>query len=976
MRRLPLILALAALTVPVLRLAPARAALPANVEQVAQKGPVTEYRLRSNTMPILLVPRRAAPVVTFMVVYHVGSRNEFPGCTGSAHLLEHMLFNKSTEHFGKAGGHKTIQVALREVGVDFSSTNMTTWNDRMNGFSTVPSDQLELAMEVEADRMQTAKILDSERQPEMSVVRNEYEIGENRPETALEKAVVAAAIVAHPYHWDTIGYRSDIEGVTTEQLRQHYKNFFWPDNACAILVGDFDTDAALAMFDRYFGPMPKAPKPIPKVITVEPPQEGERRVLVSRPGSVGWVMFAFPRPATLDPDWHALDVLANILGTGRSSRLYQALVETGLATDVGVNNYAFKDPFLIMPYAQLAPGVDHARGEAAMRAALDSVCTHGVSQAEVDRAARGIEVGLASSRDGVFGMAEALGEAVASANWQWWVDYLDNVKKVTPADVQRVAQTYMVPDHLTVGWFVPKAADGKVGLAAPGGGGGTPWAAQASPRGPRGACDHPLGSRAPAGTAGAPGAAQASPRGFRGASGPSAATPGALGLLMLPDVSVTGSTTGSASSAAPSSFAARTVHKVWPGKLVLDVLPNPAAPTVAISGLLRAGSILAPPDKPELAAVTASLLSCGTATRSKLDLERTLEDLGASLDFDAGVYDLNINGYGMARDLPVLLDLLSDELLHPAFPEAEVAKMRTQRKGALLAQSENTSYRAQEVLFQAVFPEGHPLHPMSVLDRAAGVEHITPADVRDFYSRYYHGGSLVLTVVGDVDPEAVVKLVEQRFAALPAGEAPKLDLPRAASGPPVRQAVTLRGKANMDLLYGMPGGLRRTDPDFYAALLANAVLGIDALTSRTGKRIRDTEGLSYYLYSRFFGADLLEGTWGLDVAVAPQNLKKAMASGLDEIQKFCRDGVTEPEVKAQQGFFAGNFEVRLATDTGMAQALAQAEKFGYGPGFLDRYPAEVKAVTLAQVNEAIRRHFDLSKLSLIVAGDLDSIPAP
>src|SRR5262249_12550973 len=150
--------------------------------------------------------------------------NEFPGCTGSAHLLEHMLFNKSTAHFGKAQG-KTIQVALHEVGVDFGSTNMTTWNDRMNGYSTVPSDKLDLAMKIEADRMRTAKILDSERQPEMSVVRNEYEIGENQPEAALEKAVVAAAIVAHPYHWDTIGYRSDIEGVSTEQLREHYRKF-------------------------------------------------------------------------------------------------------------------------------------------------------------------------------------------------------------------------------------------------------------------------------------------------------------------------------------------------------------------------------------------------------------------------------------------------------------------------------------------------------------------------------------------------------------------------------------------------------------------------------------------------------------------------------------------------------------------------------------------------------------------------------
>ncbi|MBI5838138.1 MAG: insulinase family protein [Candidatus Eisenbacteria bacterium] len=936
MRRLLPIAFLALLAAPLSIPAPARAALPANVERVARKGPVTEYRLRSNGMPILLVPRHNAPVATFMVVYHVGSRNEFPGCTGSAHLLEHMLFNKSTEHFWKAGGHKTIQVALREVGVDFSSTNMTTWNDRMNGYSTVPSDRLELAMQVEADRMQTAKILDSERQPEMSVVRNEYEIGENSPGEALSKAVVGAAIVAHPYHWDTIGYRSDIEGVSTEQLRAHYRNYFWPDNSSAILVGDFEPDAALAMFDRYFGKMPKAPAPIPKVITVEPEQEGERRVTVSRPGNVGYVILAYPRPGTLDADWHALDVLATILGSGRNARLYQALVETGLANEVDCRNYALRDPYLVMPYAELAPGAGHAKTEAAILAALDSVRVSGVSQAEVDRAVRGIEVGLASSRDGVYGMAAGLGEAVASANWQWFVDYLDVVRKVTPADVQRVARKYLVPGHLTAGWFVPKQGE-------------------------------PLKTGALEG--GTPGARPQEPAQSGAAEGGS---PGPWGMLMLPEVSVGSSVGGTVST--PPGFAGRTVRRAWPRRLVLDVLPNPGAPTVAISGLLRAGSILAPADKPELAAVTAGMLSRGTATRSKLDLAGQLESLGASMGFTAGVYDLNFDAYGMSRDLPVLLDLLADQLLHPSFPEEELRKLKLQRRGQLLSQAENTGARAQETLFQVVFPDGHPLRPTGVLDRASSVEKLTAADVRDFYTSRYRGGSLVLTVVGDVDAAAVVKLVEEKFAGLVEGEPPVLDLPRAQPGPPQRRAVTMRGKANMDLLLGMYGGVRRLDPDYYPCILANAVFGLDALTSRTGRRIRDTEGLTYNLYSRFFGADLLEGTWGLDIAVAPQNLDKAMASARDELAKFCRDGVTQAELDAQKSFYAGNFKVRLATNTGVAQQLAYAEKFGFGPGYLDRYPGEIQAVTLAQVNEAIRRHFDPAKVSVIVAGDLDSLP--
>src|SRR3954464_3820838 len=274
MRRIAILLALLFAT--------AAFALPPNVEKIDSFRGIDQYRLKSNDMTILLVPDATSPVFTFMVVYHVGSRNEAPGNTGSAHLLEHMIFNKSTENFGRANGHKTFQEVLFEAGADAGSTNMTTWNDRMTGYSTLPADKLELAMKIEADRLGRGLILDSERQPEMSVVRNEYEIGENDPSQALFKNVIGAAIVAHPYHWDTIGYRSDIEGVTTEKLREHYKTFFWPNNAEAILVGDFDPAAALAMFDHEFGAFPRSSRPIPQVVTVEPPQEGERRVTVKR----------------------------------------------------------------------------------------------------------------------------------------------------------------------------------------------------------------------------------------------------------------------------------------------------------------------------------------------------------------------------------------------------------------------------------------------------------------------------------------------------------------------------------------------------------------------------------------------------------------------------------------------------------------------------------------------------------------------
>lgn len=448
MRRIFVVLAL-------LAAATAASALPPNVEKIDSYRGIDQYRLKSNGMTLLLVPDHTSPVFTFMVVYHVGSRNEAPGNTGSAHLLEHMIFNKSTENFGRANGHKTFQEVLYEAGADFGSTNMTTWTDRMNGYSTLPSNKLELAMKIEADRLGRALILDSERQSEMSVVRNEFEIGENNPSEALEKATVAAAIQAHPYHWSTIGYRSDIEGVTTEKLREHYKNFFWPNNAEAILVGDFDTEQALALFDREFGAFKKSPHPIPQVITVEPPQEGERRAMVRRPGTVGLVLLAYIRPGGEHPDYIPIDVLSSILADGVNSRLHQALVEKGLATNVSSVNYTLRDPFPLLIEATNAPGKAHEDVEAAIKAALAEVAAKGVTDEEVKRAQQQMEVAVVRSRDGTYNFASTLGEAVASTNWKWFLNYVEDVKAVTAADVKRVAATYLVPEHATVGWFIP-----------------------------------------------------------------------------------------------------------------------------------------------------------------------------------------------------------------------------------------------------------------------------------------------------------------------------------------------------------------------------------------------------------------------------------------------------------------------------------------------------------------------------------------
>ena len=909
-------------------------ALPAGIEQLETHGTITEYRLRSNGMNILLSPNHTAPVITFEVVYHVGSRNEAPGNTGSAHLLEHLLFNKSTQNFGKANGLPTFQEVLSEAGADFGSSNMTTWFDRMTGYSTLPSDRVELAMKIEADRLGRALLLDSERQPEMSVVRNEYEIGENDPSEALDKAVIGAAIVAHPYHWSTIGYRSDIEGVTTAKLREHYEQFFHPDNATAILVGDFNTNEALTMFAREFGAFPHSQSPIPQVITQEPPQEGERRVIVRRPGQVGLVEVAYLRPGSLDPDFIVLDVLQAIVGFGVNSRLHQALVEKQLASNVSAASFTLRDPYPFTVEATVAPGVGHQRVEDVIKDVLTKVGSGGVTDTEVRRAVSQIEVSVIRGRDGTYEFASSLGEAVASANWKWFVGYVDAIHQVSAADVQRVAAKYFVPDHATVGWFVPQTAEESAS------------AADTKP-------------------------SSASTVAVKPAATPAAAPAG------KPRVPATRKATARLAAPRPltgPTFAQRTTHRVLPNGIIIDVIENHALPTVAIQGLVRAGRMDASAGKPAIPGLTATMLNRGTRTADKRAIATRLDGVGARLSIDNGPNHATLTGAGMSRDLGLLLETLADELTNPAFPDSELAKAKLEMRAGVLRAYDNTQQRAIDRATQIAFPQGHPYRAATKEEMLANIEGASLADLRTFHHDRYVGAGMVIAIVGDVNPAETIAKVEQLLGGLPQGEAPSYPAERTPLAAPQRELITMKGKANLDLTYSHASRIRRTDPDFDAALIANAVLGQSALTARLGKRIRDTEGLSYTMWSRYQLTDELDGLWVTDIKLAPQNLAKAMKSAREVMDEYAANGPTAEEIEAQKSFFAGNYQVQLATNAGIANALLTAEKFGFGPAYLDAYPQRMRSVTREQVLQAMRAHLAPKSASVIVAGDVDTLP--
>jgi len=413
-------------------------------------GGIDEYRLDSNGLDVLIKPDHSAPVVTFNVTYHVGSRNEVTGTTGATHILEHMMF-KGSEHYNDPAGN-SIKQYLEKVGAGF---NATTSEDRTNYYGTLGRDSLEGYIAIEADRMRNLWLRDSDRQAEMTVVRNEYERGENDPGNALMKEVTAVAYLAQPYHHSTIGWRSDIEKVPTAKLRDFYDTFYWPNNATVTIVGDVDPAKALGLIKKYYGAIPRSPNAIPVMYTEEPPQNGPRRVVVKRAGQLGSLMIAYKAPNGLDPDLPALNVLGSILSAGENSRLSKALVDTSLATQAAADIQPTHDPGLFLLMAGLAPDVKHEQVEKVMLAEIDKIKKEGVTPEEVARVVSQYRAQQAYGRDGTAGIAAALNEWIATGDWTQYVTYTDKVAKVTLADVQRVARTYLNEDQSTTGWFIP-----------------------------------------------------------------------------------------------------------------------------------------------------------------------------------------------------------------------------------------------------------------------------------------------------------------------------------------------------------------------------------------------------------------------------------------------------------------------------------------------------------------------------------------
>lgn len=917
------------------------------VEFVAEDEGVREFAL-ANGMKLLLVENHVAPVATLLVLYRVGSRNEAVGHTGATHMLEHMLF-KGTPTFNK---ERRTQVAatLQRVGADF---NATTWYDRTNYFETVPSDALELAVHLEADRMRNSFIADEDRRSEMTVVRNELERGQNEPLMVLDEAVYATAFREHPYHHPTIGWRADVENVPTARLKEFYDTFYHPNNATVIVVGDFEEQRALELIQTYFGAVPASPSPIPEVYTDEPRQQGERRLVVRRAGELPLVQIAFRTPAALGHegvlsnaelarraaappeanDIFPLAVLSALLANGVTSRLYQSLVEPGLAVSVDARVDQFRDPGLFNVYATAAPGVEAAKVEEVIHAELRRASEE-LSDKEVEKAKRQIAAQVAYERDGTHNVAVQMSEAEAVADWRFYNSYARNVERVTTEEVRRAAALYFKEDARTVGHFIPKG-DGSNGSN----GNGSSNGSASSKRALR-------------------------PHGFKFHHEPLAESFGG----------------GGASQSGAVGLASRVAREELSSGAALLVLENSSTPTVSVYGSLRAGSYFEPKDKPGLARITAEMLKRGTRRRGKLELAGALEQVGADVEFDADAFAVRVSARSLAQDFPALVSTLAEMLREPSFPEDELEKLKQQTVAAIREQQTDTRWRAYERLTQSLFDEENPFYTHAGERLVESVGSITVEDVRGFYETFYGGRSLILSAAGDLRASEALRVMREAFEGFEGPERVDVEVRDPEPGEGARREfVIVKDKASVDVMLGSAAPLRRDASDYYAAVLANRALGESTLSSRLGLQVRDVEGLTYGIASRFRAPTLAAGPWYIAVSVNPSNVERAIDSALEVLRAYVEHGIRPEELDDEKSSAVGSFKVSLSTNGGLAAALWNAEFYRLGLDYVDRYPQLISAVTAEEVNAAIRKYFRPDHLTVIIAGDIEAAkgePAP
>ncbi len=420
-------------------------------ESVCSYGGIEEYKLKKNDLRVLFRHDASSPVVGVMVTYLVGSRYEATGHTGSTHILEHMMF-KGSKKFPPRNGLSALDLFSKKGAL----VNATTWLDRTNYYEVLPDEHFEYALQLEADRMRNAFIRQKDLDEELPAVISEYMMHENNPVENLDTVMWATAFLAHPYHHSTIGWLSDIENASVYRLKKFYDTYYHPNNAVLTIIGNIERDKVLSLVKKYFGIYKKSEKEIPTPNIKEPEQLGKRFVEIKKEGTKNIVAVAFRVPEALSVDTAGVTVLSSLLGGGKTSRLYKALVDKGLASSVRVDYMPFYDKSIATVFATLSDGVKHEKVESLILKEFEKIIENGISKNELNRVLASVSTEIAFSRDGHYAMLSSLNEAISAGDWKLFFNLPKKIKKLKAKDIQNIAKKYLLEDKMTVGYYRAK----------------------------------------------------------------------------------------------------------------------------------------------------------------------------------------------------------------------------------------------------------------------------------------------------------------------------------------------------------------------------------------------------------------------------------------------------------------------------------------------------------------------------------------
>jgi zinc protease len=875
----------------------------------------------ANGLEVILSQERRLPMVAVNLWYHVGPANEEPGRTGFAHLFEHMMF-QSSKHV-PADSHIRL---LEAAGA--SNLNGTTDFDRTNYFETVPANQLELALWLESDRMGylLEKVDQAALSNQQDVVRNERRQSvENQPYGLAGEALVQTLFPkGHPYYGSVIGSHEDIQAVKLDDVNRFFRQYYAPNNASLAIVGDIDTAATKKLVEKYFGTLRRGPA-VPPIKAETPPVTAERRRVVPARVQLPRVSMAWLTPPAFKPGDADAEIAADILGGGRSSRLYKKLVyELQIAQTVSAfqNSLILGSMFQIQATAR--PGHTAEELERAIEQEIDAIRTQPPSVAEIEQARNSIETAIIGGLDRLGGFGGIADRLNMYNHYLGTPDYLDKdiqrYRAVTPQSVQTFAREYFGANSRVVVHAVPGQPQTDAPPTKPVAGA---EASQGPGQGESINADEPWRFEMP--------------------------KPGPARPLEL---------------ATPTSA-------TLSNGLTLILNERRGLPIVAASLVIKAGSDANPVDKAGLANFVAAMLDEGTQTRGALQIADEVARLGATLNTGSTMDATTISARSLSKNFGATLDLMADVALRPSFPADEIERQRASRLGQLVQQRDNPGQVAAQVMAVALYGPRHP-YGYTEIGTEASTKAVTREEMMDFWRRNFVPNSAALVVAGDITMADLRARAEKAFGSW-------------ARGTPVRTELgmpdTTRAKA---IVVDMPGtpqtqlrvagiGAARSTPDFRALQVMNNALG-GLFSSRINMNLREQHGYSYGASSGFAfrrGA----GPFVIAAGVRTDVTAPAVGEIFKEIAGMLEKPMSDEELQKAKDALANSLPGAFETGLNTVASFSNIFIYDLGLDYYTTYARQVHAVTAEQALDVARRYLVPDRLVVIAVGDRSAIEA-